>query len=656
MVGVLKDSHSDKVSRAFLVGMLVLVWSAGPEPAHAAAGTALPEGGAIPGAEAKSLLASSDVAKCSYLNSDGKTWVSKEWGMTLRNCIEASYRSVAASDAGCSAQSFSTSAKWGSRALRLSADMVEVSDSSNANAFHELVRQHVECQDYRPASEDGASEEPAAAPVAPAPQGASSRATANSANGASPLAARAGASGASSSAVAGGSMPRSKEQASVSAPQPMASAKQKVEERSAGGQAFCEAGDARACNSRGFDYWNGTGVKKDPAKAIELFRKACDAGNAEACVNLAAGYENGLGIKKDVARANELYRSACEAGEAGGCSNLAFNYGSGIGLSKELGKANSYYGKACEGRLAEACFNLAVNYQEGTGVQKSIASANDFFRKACELGYKEGCRQAAETSPAPYLNAPLPAGYQAVDLSQSQMSVLANAAANTIRADAQNWELNRLAPDSLGQVASYQDVGGQHAILLRLSFRYANGMGVENLRGWAEARFQNGKVFCIRYHDSGNCQEPRASRTEQLAALGNGKPHLGPIAISPASCFRDDVREVPLPPYAVYRTRTDVVGDSRNPITTTTFDHWEYPPPARHPVKVYQCGRKDYEIECAKVGLLASVLDRSKKGVLDEDGDASLRLVPGADYETDIVTHMETLNDRIASKVCVRTE
>jgi hypothetical protein len=77
--------------------------------------------------------------------------------MTLHNCIEASYRFEAASNTGCGAQPFAASAKWGNRVLRLSSDQVEISDSSNANVFRELVSQHVECRDYLLSSDDGAA-------------------------------------------------------------------------------------------------------------------------------------------------------------------------------------------------------------------------------------------------------------------------------------------------------------------------------------------------------------------------------------------------------------------------------------------------------------------------------------------------------------------
>ena len=62
-------------------------------------------------------------------------------------------------------------------------------------------------------------------------------------------------------------------------------------------------------------YKNGNGVKKDYAKAFELFSKAAAGGDINALYNLGRCYENGWGVKIDLAKAQEWYRKAAEKGQ-----------------------------------------------------------------------------------------------------------------------------------------------------------------------------------------------------------------------------------------------------------------------------------------------------------------------------------------------------
>jgi hypothetical protein len=70
----------------------------------------------------------------------------------------------------------------------------------------------------------------------------------------------------------------------------------------------------------------GTGVAKDEARAVELFKKACDAGHAGGCSSLGVMYDEGRGVAKDEAGAVELYWKACDGGDAQGCFMLGTVY------------------------------------------------------------------------------------------------------------------------------------------------------------------------------------------------------------------------------------------------------------------------------------------------------------------------------------------
>ena len=65
----------------------------------------------------------------------------------------------------------------------------------------------------------------------------------------------------------------------------------------AGCRAQCEKGNAESCASLGSIYREGTsGVARDEARAVELYRNACTHGSREGCANLRRMYREGRGF------------------------------------------------------------------------------------------------------------------------------------------------------------------------------------------------------------------------------------------------------------------------------------------------------------------------------------------------------------------------
>jgi TPR repeat protein len=95
-------------------------------------------------------------------------------------------------------------------------------------------------------------------------------------------------------------------------------------------------------------YSSGEGVKKDEAKAFEVYRKAADAGSAEALYELHVFYLRGWGVEKDEAKAMEVLRKSAEAGYVKAQCSLGFKYQSGSSTPIDLPEAVKWY------RLAEA--------------------------------------------------------------------------------------------------------------------------------------------------------------------------------------------------------------------------------------------------------------------------------------------------------------
>ena len=127
-------------------------------------------------------------------------------------------------------------------------------------------------------------------------------------------------------------------------------------------------------------------MEKDPALAVEWYRKAAEQGNVDAQVNLGWCYEQGEGVEKDPALAVEWYRKAAEQGNAGAQLNLGWCYRKGEGVEKNPAVAVEWYRKAAEQGNAGAQLNLGECYQKGEGVEKNPAAAAQWIRKTAERG------------------------------------------------------------------------------------------------------------------------------------------------------------------------------------------------------------------------------------------------------------------------------
>lgn len=64
----------------------------------------------------------------------------------------------------------------------------------------------------------------------------------------------------------------------------------------------------------------------DYKRAFELFERACEDKVAEGCSNLASMYDKGEGVKKNKAKAMQLFQKACDSGDMGICILLGIIY------------------------------------------------------------------------------------------------------------------------------------------------------------------------------------------------------------------------------------------------------------------------------------------------------------------------------------------
>ena len=78
-------------------------------------------------------------------------------------------------------------------------------------------------------------------------------------------------------------------------------------------------GNAKAQYNLGGMYYNGQGVRKDYAQAVQWYRKAAEQGIAQAQYNLGLMYAKGEGVRQNYKIAKEWFGKACDNGIQLGC-------------------------------------------------------------------------------------------------------------------------------------------------------------------------------------------------------------------------------------------------------------------------------------------------------------------------------------------------
>ncbi len=153
----------------------------------------------------------------------------------------------------------------------------------------------------------------------------------------------------------------------------------------------CNKGNVEGCFNLGFMYDKGHGVKQDHTKAESLYEMACNKNNQLGCFNLGWLYAEDHGGKKDYTKAVSLFRQICDKGMKGGCSSLGFMYDKGRGVKQDRTKAASLYEIGCKDGIESACVNFGIMYSRGRGVKKDYTKAKSLFEMTCNKKIKIGC-------------------------------------------------------------------------------------------------------------------------------------------------------------------------------------------------------------------------------------------------------------------------
>jgi TPR repeat protein len=99
-----------------------------------------------------------------------------------------------------------------------------------------------------------------------------------------------------------------------------------------------DAGDPAALYASGLKLLHGTGVAKDEARALELFRRAAGSGHPDGIGMLGYYYSVGLVVEKDDATARGYFETAAEKGSAAAQVNLGIFLLHGRGGKKDAAR------------------------------------------------------------------------------------------------------------------------------------------------------------------------------------------------------------------------------------------------------------------------------------------------------------------------------
>jgi TPR repeat protein len=119
-------------------------------------------------------------------------------------------------------------------------------------------------------------------------------------------------------------------------------------------------------------------IRRDPAYAFRLFKRAAATGYAQAFASLGYAYDVGLGTRRNKSRAMYWYIRAYRNGQSIGAANLAT-------IHRDRGELSSmlhWWMRAAALGDGDALGDAGYCYQYGIGVRKSIASARRLYRRA----------------------------------------------------------------------------------------------------------------------------------------------------------------------------------------------------------------------------------------------------------------------------------
>lgn len=149
----------------------------------------------------------------------------------------------------------------------------------------------------------------------------------------------------------------------------------------------CDGNSSVGCSNLAYLEEFGQGVPMNPSAAALRYGKACEL-DASMCTWLGAMYQVGKAVRKDDARAAQLYQASCKAGHAVACAIVRVYLDPKQAVDPELFQAyvNLWTG-ACQAGGPRDCSGLGVLALAGGQPDQ----AKSLMARGCQLGDAWGC-------------------------------------------------------------------------------------------------------------------------------------------------------------------------------------------------------------------------------------------------------------------------
>ena len=149
---------------------------------------------------------------------------------------------------------------------------------------------------------------------------------------------------------------------------------------------LAQNGQAAAQHEMGTRLLEGRNMPRDPAQALDWFRKSAEQNYAPAQYRLGTLFEKGIGVTADSKDAALWYGRAAEAGHVRAMHNLGVLLADGIDGKPDYVGAARLFRKAAEHGLRDSQYNLAVLHTRGLGVENNLVEAYKWYSLAGKQG------------------------------------------------------------------------------------------------------------------------------------------------------------------------------------------------------------------------------------------------------------------------------
>ncbi|MCH6258073.1 sel1 repeat family protein [Puniceicoccaceae bacterium K14] len=144
---------------------------------------------------------------------------------------------------------------------------------------------------------------------------------------------------------------------------------------------ICDS-DFEAMNNLANFYFDGLGIKKDEAKACELYLESANKGSSIAKTNLGRAFQHGRGVEKNLEQAINWYEKAAELGSVFAALQLVSIYEEELA---DLNEVTHWREVAAENGDIDSMLEVADRYHLGRGVPQSSYKSFEWANKYLAL-------------------------------------------------------------------------------------------------------------------------------------------------------------------------------------------------------------------------------------------------------------------------------